>query len=103
MVGIPEHHGELEEYKKMSFGIGVVLITLASMFATWFMFGVSTDSSKRKRFIYWLGSTMFLWAALVLWALYKEPDISFVISAGVSLVFSALVNLLRSQWVFMLP
>jgi hypothetical protein len=103
VVGIQEHRGELEGYKKMSFGIGVVLITLASMFATWCVFGVSADSWKRKRFIYWLGSTMLLWASLVLWALYKGPDISFVISAGVSLVFSALANLLRSQWVFMLP
>lgn len=87
----------------MTFGIGVVLITLASMFVTWFMFGVSADSSKRRRFIYWLESTMFLWGALVLWVSYKESEVSFVISAGVSLGFSALVNLLRSQWVFILP
>ncbi|KQR73721.1 hypothetical protein ASG35_22355 [Burkholderia sp. Leaf177] len=87
----------------MNLGTGVLLITLASMLLTWLMFGVGIDNSRKKQIIYWLKSTVFLWAALVLWALYKEPEISFVIVGGVSLVFSALANLLRSGWVFMLP
>lgn len=86
----------------MNLGIGVLLITLMSFLLTWFMFG-GTDTSRRNRFIYWLKSTVFLWVALVIWVSYKEPDINILIIGGVSLVFSTLVNALRSQWVFMLP
>lgn len=87
----------------MEFGIGIVSITLASMFVTWLMFGVSKESSKKRQFVYWIKSTTFLWVALILWVSYKEPNVSFVISAGVSLVFSAVANLLRSQWILMFP
>ena len=87
----------------MSFGVGVLLITLASMLLTWLMFGRSVDGSRRGEFIYWLKSTVFLWVALILWVLYKEPDIGLVMVAGVSFVFSAVANLLRSQWIFTLP
>ncbi|VWB60179.1 hypothetical protein BDI24065_02804 [Burkholderia diffusa] len=87
----------------MNFGIGVVFITLGSMFVTWLMFGARKVESRKEKFLYWLKSTAFLWVALILWVSYMEPNISLAISAGVSLVFSALANLLRSQWVFMLP
>lgn len=87
----------------MNFGMGVVCITLGSMFVTWLMFGAKKEESRKGRFLYWIKSTIFLWVALILWVSYAEPNISLAVSVGVSLAFSALANLLRSQWVFMLP
>jgi len=80
-----------------------LLITLASMLATWLLFGLHVESSKKQRFIYWLKSTVFLWGALVLWVSYKEPNAGLLVSAGGSFVFSAVANLLRSQWILMFP
>ncbi|AJY32449.1 putative membrane protein [Burkholderia thailandensis 34] len=87
----------------MNFEIGIICITLGSMFVTWLMFGAKKEESRKRKFLYWLKSTAFLWMALILWVSYMEPNISLAVSAGVSLAFSALANLLRSQWVFMLP
>lgn len=87
----------------MSFGIGIICITIGSMFVTWIIFGAKKEDSRRGRFLYWLKSTAFLWFALVLWVSYAEPGISLAASVGVSFAFSALANFLRSQWVFMLP
>ena len=84
----------------MSLVVGVQLITLASMLLTWLMFGRSVDGSRKGRFFYWLKSTLFSSVALMLWVLYKEPDIDLVMVAGFSFVFSAVANLLRSQWSF---
>lgn len=87
----------------MSFGIGVVVIALSSLFVTWLMFGVNKDDSRKGRVLYWVKSTVFLWVGLFFWILYAEPNVGFMISLWGSLIFSSLANLMRSQWVFWIP
>lgn len=87
----------------MIFGAGIVIITLVSLLGAWLIFDFRGDDSKSKKIARWFTSTVILWVLLVIWISYREPDIDLVISAGVSLVFSALVNLVRSQWIFLLP
>lgn len=86
----------------MTLGSGVVVISLASLAMTWSMFGRRDLRSTREKFVYWLKSTLLLGVALTAWSQYKEPTASFVLLVALSFVFSALLNMLRSQWVFML-
>ncbi len=87
----------------MTLGGGIVVISLASLVITWFLFGRGDLKLRRARIFYWLKSTLFLGMALTAWLAYNEPALSFLLCAAIGFVFSALLNLLRSQWVFMFP
>lgn len=87
----------------MTLGAGVIIISLASLAMTWLMFGRRDLKLRRDKFFYWLKSTLFLGVALTAWSQYKEPTVSFLLLVALSFAFSALLNLLRSQWIFMLP
>lgn len=87
----------------MTLGAGVIVISLASLAMTWSMFGRRDLRSTREKFFYWLKSTLFLGVALTAWSQYKEPAASFLLLVALSFAFSALLNMLRSQWIFMLP
>jgi O-antigen/teichoic acid export membrane protein len=87
----------------MTLGAGVIVISLASRAITWSVFGRRCLRSTREKFFYWLKSTLFLGVALTAWSQYQEPDASFLLLVALSFAFSAVLNMLRSQWVFMLP
>lgn len=87
----------------MTLGAGVIVISLASLAMTWSMFGRGDLRSTREKFFYWLKSTLLLGVALTVWSQYKEPAASFLLLVALSFAFSAVLNMLRSQWVFMLP
>jgi hypothetical protein len=67
------------------------------------MFGRGGLALKQEKFFYWLKSTLFLGVLLTAWLVYKEPTLKFLLSAVLGFVFSALLNWVRLQWVFMLP
>lgn len=87
----------------MTLGIGVIVISFASLAVSWSMFGRGDLRLKRNKFFYWLKSTLFLSVALTVWCQYKEPTVSFLLLAALSFTFAAFLNMLRSQSIFMLP
>lgn len=87
----------------MTLGAGVIVISFASLAMTWSMFGRRDLRSTQEKFFYWLKSTLFLGVALTAWSHYKEPATSLLLLVALSFAFSALLNMLRSQWIFMLP
>jgi uncharacterized membrane protein YidH (DUF202 family) len=87
----------------MSLGAGVIVISLVLLVAAWLMFDRGNLQSRRDKLLCWLKSTLLLGVALTVWSIYKEPSVNFLLLAALSFAFSALLNLLRSQWVFMLP
>ncbi|WP_422650513.1 hypothetical protein [Cupriavidus sp. H18C1] len=87
----------------MSLEIGVVLICIVSMFVTWFAFGRELMDKKSARFLYWLKSSLFMGACISAWIFYKEPGISFVHAIVIAMALAGFVNLIRSQWIFLLP
>lgn len=87
----------------MTLGIGVIFITLISFAATWLMFGRGKRNSGREKFLYWLKSTLFLGFALTAWLAYKEPELNNFVSLILGFSLSALLNLFRSQWLFLIP
>ncbi|MCG1018700.1 MULTISPECIES: hypothetical protein [Burkholderiaceae] len=82
--------------------VGIIVISLASLTITWLMFGRGDLELKQEKFVYWLKSTLFLGVLLTAWLVYKEPTLKFLLSAILGFLFSALLNWMRSQWVFML-
>lgn len=87
----------------MSLGAGIIVISLLSLGMAWVMFDRGNLQSRRDRFVCWLKSTLFLGVLLTIWSVYKEPSVNFYILLFISFAISAIVNLVRSQWVFMLP
>ncbi|MEJ2768267.1 hypothetical protein [Mycetohabitans sp. B46] len=86
----------------MTLEVGIIVISLASFTITWLMFG-RDDLALKQEIFYWLKSTLFLGVLLTAWLIYKEPTLKFLLSAVLGFVFSALLNWVRLQWVFMLP
>ncbi|MCG1054759.1 hypothetical protein KQH49_07230 [Mycetohabitans sp. B5] len=86
----------------MTLEVGFIVISLASLTITWLMFGRGDLKLRQEKFFYWLKSTLFFGVLLTAWLVYKEPTLKFLLSAVLGFVFSALLNWMRSQCVFMI-
>jgi hypothetical protein len=86
----------------MSLGAGIILICAAALLFTWFVFG-QIENNRSANFIYWLKSTITMGALLSAWIIYKEPTLGVIPAIAISMALSAFLNLVRSQWVFLIP
>ncbi|BDB27465.1 hypothetical protein CTP10_R48730 [Cupriavidus sp. P-10] len=87
----------------MSLEIGTAILTALSLILTWLIFGKSLDGTGKGRFLYWLKSTAITSGVLLAWLLYKEPSLGYWMAIAIAVLISAVVNLVRSQWVFLIP
>ncbi|SPA03179.1 conserved membrane hypothetical protein [Cupriavidus taiwanensis] len=87
----------------MSLGAGIILICIVALLSTWFAFGRKIENNRSAKFIYWLKSTITMGALLSTWVIYKEPALGVIPAIAISMALSAFLNLVRSQWVFLIP
>lgn len=87
----------------MNLQVGMIVLTALSMLLTWFIFGRKVNNGKKGAFIYWLKSMAITSGVLLGWLLYNDPSIGFGAALIISVLISVVVNLSRSQWVFLFP
>jgi hypothetical protein len=87
----------------MSTGIGIIVITLVSFPNTYLLFGKNVIGSFRSKFFYWLKSTIFLSIFLLIWSVYKEPEMIIWFHVLISLGAAGLFNLYRANAALMIP
>ncbi len=87
----------------MSAGIGFIIITFISFPITFLLFGKNIVDSFKGKFFYWLKSTVFLTVFLLIWSVYKEPELVIWFHILVSTGTAGLVNLCRAHAALMIP
>ncbi|MBB2919325.1 hypothetical protein [Cupriavidus alkaliphilus] len=87
----------------MSLEVGTIILTAISLILTRLIFGKKINGSGKERFLYWFKSTLITGGVLLAWLLYKEPSIGFWAAITIAVSISAVVNFVRSQWVFLIP
>lgn len=87
----------------MATGVGVVFISIVSMFITWLLFGRGKIDSRMERFLYWLKSTAVTTVALVVWFHFKEPGLNIFYSMVLAFFCGGVLNFFRSNVGLMIP
>lgn len=86
----------------MTMEVGTVIIALAVLLITFFLFGRNLEDSFRAKFLYWLKSTMVMAPLLFAWFAYNEPAALSTIGALVSVGLAAAFTFGRSYLLAML-
>jgi hypothetical protein len=79
----------------MSLGFVLIGVSLISLPITFLLFGRNVGDSRKRKFFYWINSTLLLTIPLALWFYYKE-ELSWF---GILIAFgwSAFFNLFRNK------
>lgn len=87
----------------MTTGVGIVLLGLVSMFVAWLVLGGQKKAGKWEKFAFWLKSTLFTIAVLLVWLMYRLPELGVGYAALIAICCGAFLNLCKSHVGLLIP
>ena len=87
----------------LSGGTACGALGLVSMFVAWVVLGGQKKAGKWEKFAFWLKSTLFTTAVLLVWLMYRLPELGVGYAILIAICCGAFLNLCKSHIGLLIP